>query len=465
MVFFVYGLVSFAVAFCHIMLISSAEKSSCVGAKRTFARTAAITQHLSADQRPDPISRNFWGFRSKNCATCKNVFATRLRGPVLTSRIQVQVRGGDLFSSDLNDEDQAIGEDVDDDNEQSEQNIRGGNARNSTAFDVEDNVDEVWDTEGEKLETEDPEENINEVVFLQDESKLTEQIGDVDSYDRALADAEALLDHTNVDDENESSAYIDRMDLADAYDDDLGLDTEDFDVQQGVVSAARSQNAPEETPSSSSTIDETSLNENNMENVESPAATVDVVDDETKAILVQELNYRQREIDRMKPEIAALVGKKKLFRPPEGIPEHWNLSNSTTTANQLAEVRRVLLRLSKIVIPAIIVLFVSKGPILQSSKKQRAKAAPLSANVPVATALPVPVLVVDSTQSSPLDELSSSSPQVPEYLPVDSNPHSVKPGTSKQAVVQSEKDLDITWLDKLITKLENKIRALLQWEF
>jgi hypothetical protein len=477
MVFFASALVFVAIAFCHFMWTASAEKVPCLGAKMTFARPTTIPQHLSVDQRFDTLFRNVWGCRNANFPSCKNIFAIHQRGPEPTLRIQLQIRGGDSFSSDLNDEDDAIGEgeEEDDEEEQSEQSIRGGNGHTNATFYEGESVDELWNTEGEELAPVDHEENDTEVVFLEDENELTEQTGDVDNYDRALADAEALLDRR--DDENDSSAYVDRMDLADAYDDDLGLDTEDFDVHQGVVSAARSQNTTESTPASLETIDAMAFEVNDVENGESSTGTFvsDVVDDDTKSILLNELNYRKREIDRLKPEVATLVASKKLFRPPEGIPEHWYRTNSTTV-NQLTEVRRILLRISKIVVPVIIVFFATKGPILQSSKKQRAKAAPLSAKVPRTPTVPVPDSIVDSAQASTVDELPSSSSQIPEYLPVTSavetpeppstsHTHSVKPGTSKQAVVQSEKDLDVTWLDKLITKLENKIKALLQWEF
>ena len=347
--------------------------------------------------------------------------------------------------------------------EDEEPRIRGGNNENLD--------DTLWDSNQEDLVEEDEEENDD--IYLEDESEIVETRDDLDHYDRDLANAEALLDPPNID-ENDSSAYVDRLDLADAYD-DLGMDTEDFDVPPGDADTASTLD--EDAPNSPEVIKENAAEEVDeviSVNVDSPADTEvapDFIDDDTRNVLLKELNYRRREVDKMKPEIATLVATKKLFRPPEGIPEHWNRSITTTTSvdSLLVNVRPVLRRIAKIAIPVMVVLFAAKGPILHASKTQRAKSAPNVVRAPAVTAVPVSDPDVDSTSA---DTESSSDPLVPEYLPlttVDSptsshHPHSVKPGTSKQTVVQNENDLDVTWLDKFITKLENKIKALLQWE-
>jgi hypothetical protein len=291
---------------------------------------------------------------------------------------------------------------------------------------------------------------------------------------------EAVLDNPTID-ENDSSTYVDRLDLADAYDEDVALDT-DVDIVP-LVSIS-----PEIV---TNTV--TSANPESMETepmVESIAdftenrPLVTEIDDETKEILVKELNYDSRDIDAMKPDVAILVAANKLHRPPEGLPTNWRRTMATTTAAPLPanttttgkknmwsrlvpEHRAVVRLLPKVVgIVAMGTLVVASGPQLPSMFPSRASKRSLLLSK-ASTAATTPTLAVENEESSsivedPTDVSSNSllSTPVEPSRPVESHSKSIKPGSRPL----SNEDLDVTWLDKLITAIERRIKAFLQIE-
>ncbi|GAX16782.1 hypothetical protein FisN_21Hh230 [Fistulifera solaris] len=209
--------------------------------------------------------------------------------------------------------------------------------------------------------------------------------------------------------EDDSSANIDPLDLADAYD-------EDVEAEPPV--------APP-TPSKPTTID---------------AAT--------RRKLIKDLKYKRREVKFMKPEIAFLVAEKQLPRPVEGIPPHWLVAQPKSGI-----VRKVLaLTLTAVaIVVATQKLDVPEFDLSEIWKRPKTVASSSS-----------------SSSSDPFDlfeltgEMEGDSSTDEEIKPVnehvnvvgDIHPHSIKPG---QHSVQD--DLDATWLDKLITSIERKVQA------
>jgi hypothetical protein len=209
--------------------------------------------------------------------------------------------------------------------------------------------------------------------------------------------------------EDDSSANIDPLDLADAYD-------EDVEAEPPV--------APP-TPSKPTTID---------------AAT--------RRKLIKDLKYNRREVKFMKPEIAFLVAEKQLPRPVEGIPPHWLVAQPKSGI-----VRKVL----ALTLTAVAIVVATQKLDVQefdlSEIWRRPKAVSSSSS---------------SSRSDPFDlfevteEMEGASSTEEEIKPVnehvnsvgDVHPHSIKPG---QHSVQD--DLDTTWLDKLITSIERKVQA------
>ena len=118
--------------------------------------------------------------------------------------------------------------------------------------------------------------------------------------------AQAVLDNPTIDD-NDSSTYMDRMELADAYDEDVAVDTD-----PGAATEPVKQVYPESTTTATTTAAAANA----------PAVPTSI-DAATRKTLIKDLKYRKKEVDAMKPEIAAIVADKRLSRPWEGMPANW----------------------------------------------------------------------------------------------------------------------------------------------
>jgi hypothetical protein len=291
---------------------------------------------------------------------------------------------------------------------------------------------------------------------------------------------EAVLDNPAID-ENDSSTYVDRLDLADAYDEDVALDT-DVDI---VPLVSISPEIVTNTPTSSNPESmETEPMVESISDFTENRPLVTEIDDETKEILVKELNYDSLDIDAMKPDVAILVAANKLHRPPEGLPTNWRRTMATTTTaplpanttttgkknlwSRLVPKHRAVVRvLPKVVgIVAMGTLVVASGPQLASMFPSRASKRSLLLSK-ASTAATTPTLAVGNEESysiveDPTDVSNNSllSTPVEPSRPVESHSKSIKPGSRPL----SNEDLDVTWLDKLITAIERRIKAFLQLE-
>lgn len=340
---------------------------------------------------------------------------------------------------------------------------------------------EAWDDEEEEEEEEDfADPGIEDI-----RTDMTEQVDNVYSKQQDVAASpeesletrevatsfttEAVLDNPAIDD-NDSSTYVDRMDLADAYDDDVGLDTDGNTDAGDVIATSVRESAPidEETDVKNAGDDDatTAL----LVEAADLYSEVDLIADDTKKVLMKELKYRKREVDAMKPEVAAVVAAKKLYRPQEGLPANWCRDGKTLSTNR----ERIIQILPKIVVPAIAgALAISLGPDFVSALTSKRSLVDPQIKKKLSAPSTVKHTPAVGSESSSSGRALVGEPLVPQsepLLPVnehtnsrgDKHPHSLKPG--KVPLGDDRDELDVTWLDKLITAIDRSIKAFLRWE-
>ncbi|GAX10523.1 hypothetical protein FisN_21Lh230 [Fistulifera solaris] len=209
--------------------------------------------------------------------------------------------------------------------------------------------------------------------------------------------------------EDDSSANVDPLDLADAYD-------EDFEAEPPV--------APP-TPSKSTTVDAV-----------------------TRRKLIKDLKYKRDEVKFMKPEIAFLVAEKQLPRPVEGIPPHW------LVAQPKSGIVRKVLALTLTAVAIVVATQKLDVPEFDLSEIWRR---PRGVSSSSSSSISDPFDLFELTEKMEGDSSTDEEIKpVNEHVNAvgDVHPHSIKPG---QHSVQD--DLDATWLDKLITSIERKVQA------
>lgn len=239
---------------------------------------------------------------------------------------------------------------------------------------------------------------------------------------------------TTTDDEN-SSAFVDRMELADAYDieDTEGAVVEDAEAM-AAVSAIAGGSDSEEVATGIATSNAT-------------------ITDDMKEILVKELHFTPQDIKVLRPDIAAMLVANKLQKPFEGMPPNWYLPSSVTNNKKVGSMRQVMLKTSLTLIAVgVAALLVVNG---QDS---------IDFDQIHGTLAKIPALLVGALgkgkRSSPSTALieAPAVPVVPEeVVEEEEHPHSIKPGATEAPAY--EQDLDKTPLDKFLTKIENIIKA------
>ena len=208
-------------------------------------------------------------------------------------------------------------------------NFRGGSAYEKDE-DEEEALDE-WDEEEEYDEvgvdvvltdgpetTFDDEEEDFEQEFNEEEKKVFDDLEE-DEVEPPLTQVFEERMATTTDDE--SSAFVDRMELADAYDDvDTTADQEDTSL--AAVTAATAIGAGGSDPEDAS---------------EEASVEATEITDSMKKSLIKELKYKAREVKFMRPDIAVTILEKNLQRPPEGIPPSWYIEGTKLDALGLRE--------------------------------------------------------------------------------------------------------------------------------
>lgn len=273
---------------------------------------------------------------------------------------------------------------------------------------------------------------------------------------------EEVADDPTIDDD--SSAFVDRMELADAYD--------EGETTPGSFEADESAQPPAATADATAALAEGEA-----------AAAANVPTEITKEMkkALKALDYSRREIYSMRPDVAAIVIEKEIKRPEEGMPINFYVGGQSTEPKGWRKI------VPRVVIPAIAVgLLVNSGingeydlpPQIASWLPQR-KAAPVLA----AGTTPTEETII-SLPSAPGDMVAATSPVVAgpvsdslpsaarsdvattdtdDVVPVNEHlnalgevhAHSIKPG-----VQDAEDELDVLWLDKLLTSIARAFRKL-----
>ena len=157
------------------------------------------------------------------------------------------------------------------------------------------------------------------------------QVGnpEMETIDETVTIYETVAHQHAIDDD--SSAFVDREELADAYDDDeIALDATAFRAGHSEGADRASIDDVPRTDETARMHDyeasqsELGLDATSEERTdESVDATSAVISKEVERILVKECGFRRSELRGMKPQIANVVAEKRLRRPQEGIPDSW----------------------------------------------------------------------------------------------------------------------------------------------
>jgi hypothetical protein len=251
---------------------------------------------------------------------------------------------------------------------------------------------------------------------------------------------------TTTDDEN-SSAFVDRMELADAYDEaDTSVDQEVETTLAAVTAATVIGGASDEQ------------SEEHSEDAEAEAeeiseTAVAAITDEMKKILIKNLKYKVGEVKALRPDIAASLIEKNLRRPSEGLPQNWFIEGAAISPAGLRE-RTAKVGMALVVLGGVSVLGLKGGM-------------NIGASIGAIPAAMKSILPAKSTKSA---DITSTTAIVPvKELPTENvedmeeeedHPQSVKPYSTEAP--HFEDDLDKSWLDKIITRVENAFKAFLR---
>jgi len=356
-----------------------------------------------------------------------------------------------------------------DDEEQVDESGDEPEGEDDTALEASDEVesrDDIDHTdfvdEGEDME--DIEET-NDEVFSMEKDRVV-KVEDVESWealngpvDEGEEEPQFVAANTAGDHffstDDDSSAFVDREELADAYDEG-----------ESVLGTVRAEDSDDDDRVSIDDVpppinDE--LLKGNKDVVEQPqeGATQQLlesselegepirtipkfVDKDTEQILVRQCKYKRAEVKAMKPEIAAFVAHKRLRRPLEGMPPNW-IKEDTAPLHQSRSLIRIIKHIPKAIIPISIGALAIYGSIDVGNIAGILRSVKMKVKPP-------------SGPDAPLDE------EVEEELVPDGEhlneviPESLKPGENPKA------PKDQTKLDKIITSVEKGIKAFLQIE-
>ena len=315
--------------------------------------------------------------------------------------------------------------------------------------------------EEEHIEVFDDDVAEEEEIFVDAQEEMYEEAGaaaeddlEAEAFDDALEDepeplAQVLEERMapTTDDEN-SSAFVDRMDLADAYD--------EGETTAGELPAAMAARA----------IAGGSDEDNEVESAKAAASeepAVTEITDGMREILTKDLKYSVKDVKNMRPDIAALVIANKLRKPVEGMPANFYVDTSKASGSLRNGAMKVSLTLAAVGAVALVGLKgEDMGLDLDAVQDTLKKVPALLAAVPAAFSSLTDK--VTSPKATPATVCVPSTTPVPEDTPAEAteeeeeeHPHSVKPYSDHAP--SYEEDLDKTLLDKVITKIENAFKA------
>ena len=277
--------------------------------------------------------------------------------------------------------------------------------------------------------------------------------------DDAVVEEQLLVDDPTIDDD--SSANVDRMEYADAYDEEeeerSSVDYSTPKYTYRSLAADTTAPAPVPTSQSSSTklerageqIDENTDDDNPKIKLSS------MVTDEMKKVMTRDLKYTSRDLELIRPEIASIVVAKNVRRPSEGLPPNWYkeesvVSRSVSKANIIS--RRVV---GSLIVGAVAIAGGSKISEMDFSalantrlsiswgKSKQVDPSPRRQEYPF------------QSSSSGIDGAGSELAVQQEELEGEVPDHSVRPGQAPAI-----EPVDELWLDKVITAVLSALKKL-----
>ena len=369
-------------------------------------------------------------------------------------------RGGSdnsVYDEEDEDSDEAEDEDEEVDDGDDDKDVEEANEEwDDDQYDRETISDVIVDEIEEELFEEQEEELLVEAIeeVFDDEDGEDEEFHDA-MEELPAADDEESAPLTRVL-EDESSAFVDRMDLADAYDEGETTTNPDEASALAAASAAKvSAGGGGDDDDDQVKIEEKAATE---------AAILTEITNDMKKILRNDLKYTGREVKLMRPDIAAMILAKNVRRPIEGMPANFYVEGKAPS--QSRSVRRAIMKVSLTLAAVGAVAVLGLNGDIDDFVKSAAKPFALVATIPSrlmqsnTSKTPVRAAAVEPVQSIPIDQPIGDEPSGPgevEGKEDESHPHSVKPYADHAPAY--EEDLDKTWLDKAISKVENVVKA------
>lgn len=230
---------------------------------------------------------------------------------------------------------------------------------------------EVDAAESEDIEVEIVEEYLADESVDKDEIKEVEEIIEVTVTEETQETWEENTDTVNPYEgdtvvhhatDDDSSAFVDREELADAYDVDETIvgatsfraghsDEEDRASIDDVPAMDEAAAGIQEFEQTEATNEPETVEEMDEASAKAAAAPPAPITKEVEKILVQECGFLRSELRGLKPQIANVMADKKLRRPLEGIPASWYEAREKGTL--LATVGRVLTAVIPVAIGAL----------------------------------------------------------------------------------------------------------------
>ena len=242
------------------------------------------------------------------------------------------------------------------------------------------------------------------------------------------------------------STAFDRMDLADAYDDD------ETSLEETDVINEDESKAIDQFSSTSPTALQTSMSRGDGRTVEY------MITQNMRKVLIRELGYTNQEINKMKPDVATVIVSKMLKRPKNGVPAEFYVDGSVVSNSQGKKwdlnYRRFLKRL--IVPGSIGIISIGLaliGGVLESSTEEEE----------FACGYPSDKVQVEGSERSLKPQTTDISRPREQVSPsgdaslVDDTEDEVLKPVEEEIVNATDKDLDKTWLDRAITTVLEKL--------
>ena len=269
--------------------------------------------------------------------------------------------------------------------------------------------------------------------------------------------------------EDDSAAYVDRMDLADDEGEEIMVDTEES-VAKSIVAADPIVEAEEDDGVdpldlglAQSTREEFQRQQQAKVAAAAEIAAAATAEDapptvqymitkNMKRVLADELGYTEEEVKFMKPDVAAVITSKRLKRPSGGMPDAFYVDGKAPSAAKNPFKRLLKSDLvQRIVRPALVVgsaAYISAIAIQASAdsvKRKESPAAPLAVVEDAASTLESPM----SIEASKEKKENAIEEQLEE-----SRLGAFRPDSASQV----PSDLDDTFLDRMITRILEKFR-------